>query len=200
MRIISRNTMQITPEILEACEKNDRRAQKQLYELCFRMHMGVCYSYYGNEEDARSALNNAFLKICQNLSTIDSNVKVFYSWSRKILVNSIIDDFRKQKRLREHIDFRENDCELEFVQHSNGNDGEEGMREDDIKLLINQLPEATRIVFTMFVVDGYSHKEIAEVLGFTEGTSKWHLSVARKQLRDWIEELEEAELKIKLVI
>jgi RNA polymerase sigma factor (sigma-70 family) len=200
MRIISRNTMQITPEILEACEKNDRRAQKQLYELCFRMHMGVCYSYYGNEEDARSALNNAFLKICQNLSTIDSNVKVFYSWSRKILVNSIIDDFRKQKRLREHIDFRENDRELEFVQHSNGNDGEEGMREDDIKLLINQLPEATRIVFTMFVVDGYSHKEIAEVLGFTEGTSKWHLSVARKQLRDWIEELEEAELKIKLVI
>jgi RNA polymerase sigma factor (sigma-70 family) len=200
MRIISRNTMQITPEILEACEKNDRRAQKKLYELCFRMHMGVCYSYYGNEEDARSALNNAFLKICQHLSSIDGNVKVFYSWSRKVVVNSIIDDFRKQKRLKEHIDFRETDRELEFVQHSNGNEGEEGMREDDIKDLIKQLPEATRIVFTMYVIDGFSHKEIAETLGFSEGTSKWHLSVARKQLRDWITELEEAELKIKMVI
>jgi len=200
MRIISRNTMQITPEILEACEKNDRRAQKQLYEICFRMHMGVCYSYYGNEEDARSALNNAFLKICQHLTTIEGNTIVFYSWSRKVLVNSIIDDFRKKKRLRDHVDFKDTDRELEFVAHSNSNEGEEGLHEEDIKELISQLPEATRIVFTMFVVDGFSHKEIADVLGFTEGTSKWHLSVARKQLRDWIVELEEAELKIKLVI
>lgn len=192
--------MQITPEILEACEQNDRRAQKQLYEFCFSMHMGVCYSYYGNEEDARAALNAAFLKICQNLNTLSGNTNVFYSWSRKVLVNSIIDDFRKNKRLREHIDFRDTDRELEFANHSNVNGGEENLQEDDIRLLINRLPETTRVVFTMFAVDGFSHKEIAETLGFTEGTSKWHLSVARKQLREWILELEEAELKIKMVI
>ena len=70
MRIVSGIYMQVTPEILEGCEKSDRRAQKSLYEICFRMHMSVCYSYYGNEEDARSVLNLAFLKINKNIKII----------------------------------------------------------------------------------------------------------------------------------
>lgn len=200
MRIVSGKYMQVTPEILEACEQNDRRAQKALYEICFRMHMSVCYSYYGNEEDARSALNNGFLKICKNIATIEKNPKVFFSWSKKIIVNTIIDEYRRNKKYNEQIDIREHDRELEFSNHSHENAGMESLQEADIKKMIALLPDISRKVFMLYVVEGFNHREIGEALEMTEGTSKWHLSVARKMLREMIEKTDGIEEELKKMV
>jgi len=200
MRIVSGKYMQVTPEILEQCEKNDRRAQMMLYEICFRMHMPTCFSYYGNEEDARSILNQGFLKICTKIDTIERNPKVFFSWSKRIIMNTIIDEYRKNKKYHENMDLHETDRGLEYVSHGNENGGMESLHEADIKTLIAQLNDTTRRVFMLHVIEGYNHKEIGELLEMTEGTSKWHLSVARKQLRQKLEDLEGIEDKLRKMV
>jgi RNA polymerase sigma factor (sigma-70 family) len=200
MRVIYRRNMQITSEILKKCEENDRRAQKELYEICFRMHISVCFSYVGNEEDARSLLNAGFLKICKNIETIKQNPKVFFSWSKKIIVNTIIDEYRKKKRYDEHVETKEHDRELEFSNHSNSNSGLETLEEEDIKKMIASLPDSTRKVFVLYVVEGYNHKEIGDLLEMSEGTSKWHLSTARKLLREMLQREEDELSQTKKMI
>lgn len=187
MRIVSGIFMQITTELLESCEANDRRGQKKLYELFFKMHMGLCYSYLANEEEARIMLNTAFLKVCTNISTVKSNPVVFYAWSKKIVINSILDEFRRTKRIQENEISREFDHELESMNNSNDNDGLDALLEDDLKAIIASLPPNMRMAFMMFAVEGYSHKEICDALNITEGTSKWLVHEARKTLKELIE-------------
>lgn len=187
MRIVSGIFMQITTELLESCEDNDRRGQKKLYELFFKMHMGLCYSYLANEEDARILLNTAFLKVCTNLATVKNNPVVFYSWSRKIVLNCIMDEFRRTKRINSHEVSKEFDRELEFAENSHDNSGLESLLEADIKEIIAALPNNMRVAFMMFAVEGYSHKEICDSLNITEGTSKWLVHEARKTLKMLIE-------------
>lgn len=189
MRIVSGIFMQITSELLESCEANDRRGQKRLYELFFKMHMGVCFSYMANEEDARSMLNVAFLKVCTHIETVKNNPQVFYSWSRKIVVNSILDGFRKNKRIRENEHRKEFDHEMEFESSSHDNDGMASLLEEDLKALIAALPENMRQAFMLFAVEGYSHKEICALIGVTEGTSKWLVYEARQALKKGVEKM-----------
>ena len=199
MRIVSGIFMQITSELLESCEANDRRGQKKLYEVFFKMHIAVSYSYMGNEEDARMMLNTAFLKVCINLKTVMNNPQVFYSWSRKILINCIFDEFRRNKRILENEVAKEFERELEFENSSHENDGLESLLEEDLKAIIAALPENMRMAFMMFAVEGYSHKEICTTLNITEGTSKWLVHEARKTLRALIEKTNSSNNK-KMVI
>jgi len=189
MRIVSGIFMQITSELLESCASNDRRGQKKLYELFFKMHMGLCYSYLANEEGARIILNNAFFKVCTNIATVKNNPVVFYSWSKKIVFNCIIDEFRRAKRINENELSKEHNRELEFESSSHENQGLETLLEDDLKCLIAALPENMRLAFMMFAVEGYSHREICETLQISEGTSKWLVHEARKILKTQIEKL-----------
>lgn len=187
MRIVSGIFMQITTELLESCESNDRRGQKKLYELFFKMHMGLCFGYLANEEESRIMLNTAFLKVCNHLGTVKNNPVVFYSWSRKIVMNCILDEFRRTKRINENEVQKEFDREMEFESSSHDNDGLEALLEDDLKALIASLPDNMRAAFVMFAVEGYSHREICDLLSITEGTSKWLVHEARKTLRQLIE-------------
>jgi RNA polymerase sigma-70 factor (ECF subfamily) len=187
MRIVSGIFMQITTELLESCESNDRRGQKKLYEVFFKMHISLCFSYLANEEDARMMLNTAFLKVCNHIGTVKSNPVVFYSWSRKIVLNCILDEFRRTKRIHENEVPKEFDREMEFESSSHNNNGLESLLEEDLKELIASLPDNMRTAFMMFAVEGYSHKEICEALHITEGTSKWLVHEARKTLRQLIE-------------
>lgn len=182
--------MQIDLEILEKCAKNDRLAQKRLYEICFKMFMPLCYSFAPNEEDARHLLNMGFLKICQNIQKIDLETIAFYSWSKRIIKNTIIDDYRKNKKHKENLQTVESDRELEVHKKVNTNAAEGKFALEDIKTLIEKLPETTKSVFMLFTIEGYSHKEIGDMLEINEGTSKWHLSNGKKLLRSWLMELE----------
>ncbi len=187
MRIVNGLFMQITSELLESCEASDRRAQKRLYELFFKMHMGLCFSYLPHDEEARMILNTAFLKVITHINTVKNNPNVFYSWSRKIVLNSIMDEFRRSKRISAREISKDQERELESPDQSHSNEGLESLLEDDLKIIIAALPDNMRVAFMMFAVEGYSHKEICEQLSITEGTSKWLVHEARKLLKSLIE-------------
>lgn len=189
--------MEITTEILNACRRDDRRAIQALYIHCFKRLMPVCYRYHHNEEDARAALNLGFMKILKGLDVIEGEVN-FNAWSKRIVVNCLIDEYRRSKKHNEYIAYKETDRELEFTSSSSVNEGEGAIGYENLMVLIRELPSVSAQVFNLYVIDGYNHKEIGELLGMSEGTSKWHLSTARKMLRDKLEKLET--LQTKLVV
>lgn len=179
--------MQITEQILKNCVAQDRRAQKALYEYCYRQFIRLCMRYHPNHEDARYALNTAFLKIVKGLESVDSKELNFGAWAKRIIVNSLIDDYRKAKNHQKTIVAKEHERELEFHAENVTNEGEVQLSYQEIMDLLKTIPPISAHVFTLYVIDGFNHKEIGELLEISEGTSKWHLSTARKLLRDRLE-------------
>jgi RNA polymerase sigma factor (sigma-70 family) len=181
----------IDKKIIEACMKNDRRAQEKLYEWCYVKLMPMCARYHKNDEDARNILNIAFVKICKNLEKIKD--APFEAWVRRIVKNAIIDEFRKTKNYTTLIDIKETDRELEIKSARVENSVWSTFETDLLMGMLKRLPDISRKVFNLFVIDGYSHKEIAAMLDMSDGTSKWHLSNARKLLREMVIKLQKAE-------
>lgn len=175
-------------DLLERCRRDDRKAHYELYSLCFSFLLSVARRYYINREDMEAALNHVFVKIIKNISAYlkkSENIP-FELWVRRIAINHIVDEFRRNKRYRESLDYRElNEAEdLHPVTHSAAFDSEQL---EEIQDAIKQLPEMNRAVFNLFVVDGYRHDEIAEMLHISAGTSKTHLHRAKKKLRELLE-------------
>lgn len=169
-------------KLIGLCIKQDRKAEAALYKFCFTKLMPICHKYYRSKDDTLAQLNKAFLKILVNLNKFDGN-KSFDAWIKTIMVNTIIDEFRVNNKRNtlfidkdyENIDFDYHPFDL--------NTAEAKLTADDIQVHIQQLPLSSKMVFNLFTVDGYNHKEIGEMLGITEGTSKWHLNNARKILK-----------------
>lgn len=182
--------MHIDASILRACANDDRRAQKQLYEYCFKFLMPVCLRYHKNEEDARSSMNIAFLKIIKNLDTINVDEVNFQAWVKRITTNTLIDEYRKSKNHLAHYQGKETDRELDVLSEQTQNDAESNFGVDAILKMLQEIPTVSAHVFNLYVIDGYNHKEIGELLSISEGTSKWHLSTARKLLREKLEKME----------
>lgn len=144
--------------------------------------MGVCVRYTRSHEEAMDLLNQGFLKILTGLDKYKEEVP-FEAWIRRIMINTLIDDYRKHKKYHEThelTDFDQVGFEQMWVAI---NDGEKQLEADAIIALIQELPPMTRQVFNMYAIDGFSHKEIAKTLNISEGTSKWHVSAARKDLQ-----------------
>src|SRR5574343_297054 len=104
--------MDVTPDILNACKRDDRKAIEFLYKHCFNKLMPVCFRYHKNEEDARSSLNMGFMKILKGLESVDVEVN-FAAWSKRVMVNTLIDEYRKKKHYDEHIRSEEHTSELQ---------------------------------------------------------------------------------------
>lgn len=166
--------------LIEACMREERRAQQRLYELTYSRLMNVCLRYTKDEEEARSHFVQGFLKILNNLSRY-SYEGVFEAWASRVMINSVLDDLRRNKKYKQtHIH-----TENENIEHKNDVDWnafEQKANAEYVMSLVKKLPDASRQVFLLFGIDGYSHKEIGTMLGITEGTSKWHLFEARKKL------------------
>lgn len=191
--------MQMDVSILIDCADNNRRAQKQLYEYCFRMLMPLCLRFHTNEEDARSSLNIAFLKIIKGLEGIDLNDINFNAWSKRITNNTLIDEYRKKKIQTTYYVNKETERELDYYAESSQNEAESDFGCDAIMKMLKEIPASSAQVFNLYVIDGYSHREIGELLQMSEGTSKWHLSTARKLMREKLEKMN-LETPQKLVI
>lgn len=128
-------------------------------------------------------LNVGFLKVLDNLDRYSPDVP-FEAWIRRIMINVLIDDFRKNRKVRELIeytDFSENHIKETPVDY---NEAEKQFNAEQLEGFIQALPSMSRKVFNLFAIDGYTHKEIAELLAISEGTSKWHVSYARKKLQE----------------
>lgn len=174
--------MIIDPNILRACADGDRRAQNELYRLCYSPLMAVCMRYKKDRDDAAAMLNVGFLKILQNIHKYESSTP-FVAWIKRIMINTLIDDYRKGKKdsVIEHRDFSERQTDIDGIDF---NLADKQFDADQIRNIINELPQMTLKVFNLYAIDGYSHKEIGEMLGMSDGTSKWHLSNARQKIKE----------------
>lgn len=179
--------MQVRKQILEGCLENDRRSQQELYELCYRQFIRLCMQYHSNHEDARHALNTGFLKILNGLKQVDFDSLNFLAWAKRIFVNTLIDEYRTNKNYQQTIIGKDTERELENATQSIENDAVVELTYKEILELLKTIPPISAQVFTLYVIDGYNHKEIGELLEISEGTSKWHLSTARKLLRSRLE-------------
>lgn len=181
--------MNITPEIIKLCISDDRKAINQLYEHGFKILMPICFRYNKNEEDARASYNMGFVKILKGLDKLDENAN-FNAWAKRLMVNALIDEYRKNKKYNTKITKSDDERELDYYSAGESNEAESNLGVENIMMLVKELPETTGKVFNLYVIDGYSHREIAEQLEMSEGTSKWHLSTARKSLREKLDRLE----------
>jgi RNA polymerase sigma-70 factor (ECF subfamily) len=154
--------------------------------------------YHTNKEDAVAVLNRGFLKILNKLDTRGENVP-FEAWIRRIMINTVIDEFRKNRRRKEvmhYTDWEEpvsaTGEELDF------NEADQRLDAEAVEALIQALSPMSRQVFNLFAIDGYAHQEIADRLGISVGTSKWHVSNARKILQQQVTALMKQEEKLSL--
>jgi RNA polymerase sigma-70 factor (ECF subfamily) len=180
--------MKPTTELLERCRKDDRKAHYELYHMCFPFLVSVCRRYYINVDDVQSSLNFIFLKIVRGIGHYlrKSDAVPFELWSRRIAINFIIDEFRKNSRHRENLDYR--DLGEEENLHPSTDPFGESEKFEEILAAIEQLSVMNRTVFNLFVVDGYGHEEIGKMLKISSGTSKAHLHNARKRLKELLQQ------------
>ncbi|MBL7912087.1 MAG: RNA polymerase sigma factor [Bacteroidia bacterium] len=175
--------MNVTPELIAMCVKQDRRAEYELYKVSYSYLMSICMRYNKDKDTASEILNMGFLKILKNISTYKTEIP-FKVWIRRIMVNTLIDEYRKQKREKERVTYV--DEYYDSSDYAEVNDALSNISCKQIYDEINKLPQATKQVFNLYVIDGYSHKEVGEMLGISEGTSKWHLNAAREKLKEQI--------------
>lgn len=153
--------------------------------------MNVSLRYKSNEDDAAYLVNEAFLKILKNIENIDTS-KSIVSWLRRIMVNTAIDDFRKNKKYRGTLSMTNSDFEELKIESSH--DNLEFESAEYLQSLLNKLPRATNNVFNLYAIDGYTHKEVAEMLQISVETSKWHVKQARKRLRTLYNQIEKKDV------
>ncbi len=175
----------VDEQLLADCARNDSRAQYRLYDLCEYFMMNICIRYTNSQDDAEDLLNRSFLKILNNIGKYKKEIP-FELWVRRITINTIIDEYRKNRKRKEAtelVDFDEKQNEFDNIAVNNYL---AKMEAEQLQTLIDSLPQINRQVFNLYVVDGFNHKEIATLLNIPEGTSKWHLSNARARLKEQI--------------
>ncbi|MDI1356217.1 MAG: RNA polymerase sigma factor [bacterium] len=175
--------MTIQPELISSCIKGERKAEYELYKITYSYLMSICIRYTRNADKAKEVQNMGFLKILTNLNKYDANAP-FKPWIRRVMINTLINEYKKEKIHYGNIMYVEDYYETE--QYSALNDAITKINADQIYEFIAKLPPASQQVFNLYFVDGYKHKEIAELLGISEGTSKWHLNAAREKLKGMI--------------
>ena len=162
--------------LVDGCRQQHRLAQQHLYQRYYGRLLGVCMRYTGSRPEAEDVLNRAFLKIFQNIGDYSEQGSLL-GWMATITLRTAIDFVRSQVKMRQVFRLGE----PPEMPHEDGILKQ--LEAEDIYRIIQQLPPDQRVVFSMNVVEGYAHREIAELLGINENTSKWRLAEAKKQLR-----------------
>jgi len=163
--------------LIQACSRRERWAQQQLYKDHYSKMMGVCLRYSNNREDAQDILHEGFIKVFKNIAKYQPGTSLS-AWIRRIMVNTSIDFYRKNVRRRTE------DIEQAYSISSNDADAISQVTEKEILAVVQKLSPAYRAVFNLYVVEGFSHKEIAQQLGITESTSRSNLVKARMKLKE----------------
>ena len=165
-------------KLIARCKKQDRKAQEELYRAFAAKLFTICLKYSKDYEQARDTLQDGFIKIFQNISQFKGNGK-FEGWMTRIMINTAI---KKYETKIFHLTINEEHIEEPQVEID-----EERVSTEFLMQIIQELPERYRLVFNLYAMDGFSHKEIAVMLNITEGTSKSNLARARIKLKEQIE-------------
>lgn len=175
--------MKVDEQLIRQCIQGNRKAQIRLYDLCYGYMMSICIRYCKDKHEAGSRLNLSFLKVLQHLEQFDQSGS-FKAWVSRITLRSIIDEFRSQQRhYQHHVYYEQFTSDMDQPYEADSHLAYD-VDIDYLMSVINKLPEMPRQVFNLFAIDGYGHKEIADLLGISEGTSKWHVHEARKKIRE----------------
>jgi len=169
-------------DILTGCINGERLAQKKLYEKYYGKMMSVCLRYANSRDEAATILNEGFYKVFTKIDAFDQTGNL-EAWIYRIMVNTAIDHYRKEIKLRNIKELDNN-----VNQNPDQFDVIAEMSADDILELVKQLPLAYRTVFNLHVIEGMTHKDIGEKLGISEGTSKSNLFKARAKMQRMITE------------
>ncbi len=167
-------------DLIEGCKKGNRKAQEQLYKSYYKAMAALCMRYTKNENDAVEVLNTGFLKVFKSIERYDHKQATIYTWIRTIIINCCLDFLKIKEKAVSHHELNEA-SEVHIPAEAVSR-----MKATELLYLIRLLPPATQAVFNLYVMDGYNHREIGELLNISEGTSKWHLSEARKNLQKLI--------------
>ncbi len=162
--------------IIKGCLKGDRKCQEQLYKMFSNRMFGLCLQYANNHDDACDILQEGFIKVFRKLEQFTGKGS-FEGWIRRIMINTALERYRSQLHLYPLTDAASMSDE---VLHE---EVYQKLSADDLVKLVQELPPRYRMVFNMYAIEGYAHKEIAEIMGITVGTSKSNLSRAREILQ-----------------
>ena len=167
-------------DLIDGCIAGDRRMQKELYGRYSAKMFGVCLRYAGATEEAEDILQEGFVKVFNKIGSFRREGS-FEGWIRRIVVNTAIEHFRRKTYLQPITEKEEQSVEGSYLSVL------DSLAEKDIIGLVQQLSPGYRTVFNMYVVEGYTHRQIAEVLGISEGTSKSQLSRAKAILQELVQ-------------
>ncbi|MTI23052.1 sigma-70 family RNA polymerase sigma factor [Fulvivirga sp. RKSG066] len=161
--------------LIEGCKNHDRESQRLLYKHYYSFAMAICVRYSGSVDEAKEILNDGFMKVYSKIDLYDTN-RSFEGWLKRLMINTAIDYFRSQKKYQNQTTLEGHDqaSKISIVDELSYN---------EILMLVQQLSPMYRAVFSLFVIDGYPHEEIAKKLNISVGTSKSNLSKARANLR-----------------
>ncbi len=164
--------------LVTRCAGGDIRSQEFLYRRYFSFAMSICIRYTRDEGEAMEIVNDSYMKVLDRLQEYDQS-RPFKNWYGKILVNTAIDNYRKNQKNNEFLP-------LETVDETGESDPEieTELSVNDILTLYSYLPANYRMTFNLFEIEGYSHEEIGQMLGVTASTSRANLARAKKMLRD----------------
>jgi RNA polymerase sigma factor (sigma-70 family) len=175
---------QIVPEtdLIRGCLDGNRRMQKQLYDQFSSKMYAVCLRYMSNSDDAQDVLQEGFIKVYKNLERFRGDGS-FEGWVRRIFVNTAIEQIRKKK-----IDVSITEKEEETIEYKTIT-AVDKINEKDLLKIVQELSPGYRTVFNLYIVEGFGHKEIADMMGISEGTSKSQLARARMILQEKIKNI-----------
>ena len=172
-------------ELIKGCLRRERSAQRQLYDTFSSKMYSICYRYVKDSMEAEDILVTAFMKVFDKIGQF-KNEGSFEGWIRRIVVNEALTYLRRNRSMYLETDLEQVDREPDYSKLS------DHLEAEDLMNMIKELPTGYRIVFNMYAIDGYSHKEIADQLNISENTSKSQLSRARVYLQkmlattDWV--------------
>ncbi len=178
--------------LIAGCRKGNRASQIKLYEHFYSYGMAIALPYANSREEALEILNDGFLKVFLKIDQYKKEFP-FKPWLRRVLIHSAIDYHRKHNKISK----QKEDKTISMPSSYSFNDGLENLKYNDLVNLIHRLPPAYRLVFNMSVMEGMSHREIAQQLGISIGASKSNLARARIKLQELIQEANGFNLKTK---
>ncbi|HXS57029.1 MAG TPA: RNA polymerase sigma factor [Hanamia sp.] len=165
-------SLEQTKQLIQSCIENDRNAQRNLYELYAPKMLGVCLRYAQNKEEAEEIMQEGFVQVFRSLHNFKF-AGSFEGWIRKIMVFCAIAKYREKSKLGFALP------ETDNIPAINHEDPISKLGKKELLKMIQALPRAYRIVFSLYVFEGYKHREIAKELGISEGTSKSNLHDAK---------------------
>ena len=164
-------------ELIEGCLRGDRSAQQRLYDLHSPKMYALCCRYLRDPMQAEDALVTAFTRVLKKMDQY-KGAGSLEGWIKTIVIREALAIIRKNQQFRMETDLE--NIDQQSVSQMQG----DRLEQEDLLRMISELPTGYRTVFNLYAIDGYSHKEIAEMLSISEGTSKWHVHEARKKLRE----------------